>query len=121
MIWIEELLLYNQSLYFMPVCLDLFFLNEIHNNLSDDIRDFLAFKIECQNNKCCYCGKEFTSDNRATIEHFVPKSKGGGDTIDNIRAACQWCNNRKGNVSKKQFDRKYPQWAREADAKLARK
>lgn len=46
--------------------------------------------------KCAYCGK---SDGNLTIDHIVPKSKGGKDTWDNLIAACTVCNNKKGNRS----------------------
>jgi len=28
----------------------------------------------------------------ATVDHIVPKSRGGGDTPDNLRTCCQSCN-----------------------------
>ena len=44
--------------------------------------------------KCAYCGR---SDLPLTIDHVVPKSKGGGDSWENLVCACTVCNNRKGN------------------------
>jgi 5-methylcytosine-specific restriction endonuclease McrA len=44
-------------------------------------------------NTCQYCG---SSDN-LTIDHVVPKSRGGRDTWENLVAACVTCNNRKGD------------------------
>jgi 5-methylcytosine-specific restriction endonuclease McrA len=44
---------------------------------------------------CCqYCG---TSKQPLTIDHVVPKNKGGKDTWSNLVTACQRCNNLKGN------------------------
>jgi len=44
--------------------------------------------------KCTYCG----ADNvRLTIDHIVPKSKGGKSTFENTVAACKPCNNKKGS------------------------
>lgn len=60
---------------------------------------------ECKktfNNKCCYCGK----DGVMTQEHFVPLSKGGEYTINNIIPACASCNFSKHN---KDFFEWYPQ------------
>jgi 5-methylcytosine-specific restriction endonuclease McrA len=34
-----------------------------------------------------------------TIDHVIPKSKGGDDSWENMVAACLPCNNRKGNRS----------------------
>lgn len=43
--------------------------------------------------RCQYC----SSRDRLTIDHVVPKSRGGKDTWENLVAACVPCNNRKGN------------------------
>jgi 5-methylcytosine-specific restriction endonuclease McrA len=42
---------------------------------------------------CQYCG----SRDRLTVDHVLPKSRGGKDTWENLVAACTSCNNRKGN------------------------
>lgn len=39
-------------------------------------------------NKCCYCGKKLPLEQ----EHFMPLSKGGEYTIENIVCACRSCN-----------------------------
>ena len=44
---------------------------------------------------CQYCG----SHERLTIDHIIPKSRGGRDTWENLVAACVPCNNRKGNYT----------------------
>lgn len=44
-------------------------------------------------NTCQYCGEE----GNLTIDHVVPKSRGGRDTWENLVAACVACNNRKGD------------------------
>ena len=43
---------------------------------------------------CCYCGrltveKRGEDDDRATIEHVIPQSRGGTDSLDNLRFACR--------------------------------
>ena len=43
---------------------------------------------------CQYCG--FRGDT-LSIDHVVPRSRGGGDTWDNVTTACLPCNVRKGN------------------------
>ena len=45
---------------------------------------------------CQYCGKKFSYGN-LTMDHVIPKSKGGHRTWDNIVSACHKCNNRKGS------------------------
>lgn len=42
---------------------------------------------------CQYCG----STRDLTIDHVIPKSKGGGDTWENLVACCKKCNLKKGN------------------------
>jgi len=43
---------------------------------------------------CAYCGK---TEQRLTIDHIIPKSKGGKSTFENCVASCKPCNNRKNN------------------------
>ena len=38
-------------------------------------------------------------DALCTTEHLVPRSQGGGDQLDNIVAACRYCNSHRGNHS----------------------
>ncbi|MCX6130767.1 MAG: HNH endonuclease [Proteobacteria bacterium] len=45
---------------------------------------------------CQYCNKKMT-DKLATIDHVIPRSKGGLDTWENTVCACITCNSRKGN------------------------
>ncbi|MCR2817321.1 HNH endonuclease [Microbacterium sp. zg.Y1090] len=41
---------------------------------------------------CAYCGKA-----AATIDHVMPRSRGGADSWENLVAACVRCNNTKGD------------------------
>ena len=43
--------------------------------------------------KCAYCGR---SDLHLTIDHIIPKAKGGSESWENLVCACTKCNNRKG-------------------------
>lgn len=43
---------------------------------------------------CQYCGKK---KQRLTIDHVIPKSKGGRSNFENCVASCKPCNNKKGN------------------------
>jgi 5-methylcytosine-specific restriction endonuclease McrA len=42
---------------------------------------------------CQYCG----SRSNLTVDHVIPRSKGGGSTWENIVASCAPCNRRKGD------------------------
>jgi len=44
-------------------------------------------------NKCQYCG----STKSLTIDHIIPKSKGGEETWENLVVACSPCNVKKGD------------------------
>ena len=43
---------------------------------------------------CQYCGKRMRE---LTLDHIIPRSRGGGSTWDNLVACCRACNGRKGN------------------------
>jgi len=46
------------------------------------------------NHVCQYCGK---SGGNLTIDHIVPRSRGGEDSWENMVVCCSRCNNRKGS------------------------
>ena len=43
--------------------------------------------------KCLACG----SDRSLSLDHIVPKAKGGGNEIENLQTLCRFCNSRKGD------------------------
>tara|TARA_Y100001973_G_C5205956_1_gene341582 strand:- start:2216 stop:2716 length:501 start_codon:yes stop_codon:yes gene_type:complete len=45
-------------------------------------------------NRCQYCTKHFREGD-LTIDHVLPRSKGGANTWDNVVAACNACNQKK--------------------------
>ena len=62
------------------------------------------FKLPCtrknvllrDENRCQYCAKQFYEED-LTLDHVIPRSKGGKSTWENIVAACKACNQKKGN------------------------
>ena len=46
--------------------------------------------------RCVYCG---TSSGRLTLDHVVPRSRGGESSWENVVTACSPCNLRKGDRS----------------------
>lgn len=49
--------------------------------------------LKRDNYSCVYCG----SKKQLTIDHIIPKSKGGGNTWDNLVTCCISCNSKKGD------------------------
>jgi len=43
------------------------------------------------NNECINCG----SNERLQLDHIIPKSRGGEDTLENTQILCFVCNNKK--------------------------
>ncbi len=43
--------------------------------------------------KCAYCGER---SQKLTIDHIIPRWRGGDDSFENCVAACKSCNRRKG-------------------------
>ncbi|MBA4607518.1 MULTISPECIES: HNH endonuclease [Aeromicrobium] len=48
--------------------------------------------IKARDRRCAYCG-----GSAETVDHIVPRSRGGGLTWENAVAACLRCNHKKGN------------------------
>ena len=53
--------------------------------------------------RCQYCNKQAAP---LTMDHIIPKKKGGKDTWENLVAACTRCNTRKGDTMLKHMDMK---------------
>lgn len=47
---------------------------------------------------CQYCGEDVTKEN-ASLDHYVPQSKGGGHSKENLRTCCLVCNSIKSGKS----------------------
>ncbi|HEY9296586.1 HNH endonuclease [Microcoleus sp. MOSTC5] len=52
--------------------------------------------LELYGNRCHWCNKSMQKSER-TIEHLLPKSRGGSNALSNLRLACFSCNNSRGN------------------------
>jgi len=48
------------------------------------------------NGRCAYCGKRLELLGNWHIEHMLPRSRGGQNSMDNLVASCEACNRRKG-------------------------
>lgn len=48
--------------------------------------------VNMYGNQCVYCGDLFTH-----IDHYIPLSRGGSHTLENVRPSCETCNLTKSN------------------------
>lgn len=51
-------------------------------------------------NVCQYCGSPYD----LTLDHVMPKSRGGRSTWDNLATACKGCNSKKGDLTPEEAD-----------------
>lgn len=61
--------------------------------------DYLRIKTD---GKCFYCEEPTPW---FTIDHYVPRSKGGDSSRNNLVPACYECNHRKGDMTGEEFKR----------------
>lgn len=52
------------------------------------------------NDECWYCGIE---SGNLTVDHKIPRSRGGADSPDNWVSACGKCNGRKGALTVEEY------------------
>ena len=45
---------------------------------------------------CRHCGRKFRKGD-VDIDHIIPQSRGGDDSLDNLQCLCKHCNRSKGN------------------------
>ncbi len=82
--------------------------------------------FERDHHTCQYCGKKFDRSD-LTLDHVIPRSRGGKTTWENIVLACLKCNIRKGNRLLDEANLKLlkqpikPKWATRMGIKLGRK
>ena len=55
------------------------------------------------NGICAHCGHKVGS-NKRTVDHYVPKSKGGGYDARNLIPLCRKCNEARGNANIDPYD-----------------
>lgn len=96
--WYDDIVKTPSEEYFVPAVIVL-------NKKSKRKKKKSTYKkrlvIERDNYVCQYCSRQLTSDS-ATIDHVLPRSKGGKSTYENTVAACGPCNTRKADKSLKE-------------------
>ena len=66
-------------------------------------RDYVRDPVLARSDFCCvYCGRDLLSDPETLIllvrDHFVPRSAGGADSVDNRMASCAVCDRLKADT-----------------------
>ncbi|MDZ8026852.1 MAG: HNH endonuclease [Nostoc sp. SerVER01] len=52
--------------------------------------------IDLYDSNCWWCRQNLPQE-KLTIEHLLPKSRGGSNSFENLRLSCFKCNNTRGN------------------------
>ena len=67
------------------------------------VRAFMYKLTLAQKGKACwYCGKKLKSD-EITMDHLYPQDLGGPTIPNNLAPTCALCNNKKSNLTEKQY------------------
>lgn len=61
-------------------------------------KELRSFIFSRSDGKCVYCGAVATE-----IDHIVPRAKGGTNSVYNLAASCRSCNEKKSNLTLKDF------------------
>lgn len=82
------------------------------NNRHQDRKDKLRGLVRLQGWRCYYCGLRIgleaqasnpMPDDLATLDHAIPTSRGGTNSIMNLVAACYRCNSDKSDMTLQEF------------------
>lgn len=98
---------YNQ-IFCSRICADRtktteYIAKNINNSNSQFIPKYIKLRFSVLNRDsftCIYCGRSPSKDKSVVlhVDHKIPKSKGGEDSIDNLVTACAECNLGKGDI-----------------------
>ena len=100
-------------------------LSVFNGRFSKEVRFSRRNIFDRDENTCQYCGKRGERSD-LTLDHVIPRSRGGTSTWHNIVLACIKCNMRKGDRLPTELNMKLlrkpvkPQWATRVGVKLGR-
>lgn len=78
--------------------------NSIRLLVNNDDRKRLRSEIFEKSDRICFiCNERIPQGISPTIDHVIPKVKGGEDTIDNMKCCCRRCNFNKANMLMKDY------------------
>ena len=69
-----------------------------------------AYVFHQNHHRCFYCGEQ---EKKLTLDHIIPKSRGGADRVINLTTACLKCNQQKDNQLPEEFLAESPDKLRE--------
>lgn len=55
--------------------------------------------LERDGDKCFWCDIKFSEEWPYTLDHLVTQAAGGGNQLENLVLACDYCNNRRGDMT----------------------
>lgn len=70
---------------------------------SREVRDALVAKWAAQGGRCAYTGVQLTPGVNASIDHIVPRSKGGEHCAENLQWVCKQINRMKTDMTHEEF------------------
>ena len=69
-------------------------------------KDLYRMSIKIETVFCCLCGKPIIKEKELSVEHLMPRSRGGADEIGNWGISHKKCNQQKGALTLEE----YRQW-----------
>lgn len=70
---------------------------------SKDKRKRYDALLDRDGNSCFWCLEEFSDRNPYTLDHLLPKVRGGNNSLDNLVLACFWCNGKRSDMPAEEF------------------
>ena len=71
--------------------------------MTDYDYDDLRYRLwKRQSGRCAYCGRRIAQAD-SEVEHKVPLSRGGSNSLSNLPVACTSCNREKGNKTAAEY------------------
>jgi len=70
-------------------------------HMTEEFKKGVLIKIREQDFRCLYCGKDVSED--YSLDHRIPLSRGGDNTVENIDIVCKDCNTKKSTRTKEEY------------------